>query len=201
MHHRVTSWIYYSGFAGLLLESRCDTVLCMRTEKQIAQLDAARYKRWGNKTHNERFWGRIDTSGDCWIWTGPVNNKGYGQFFISHKGYLVHRLAYQDICGPIPEGFELDHACRNTRCCNPAHLVPVTHRENMRRSKAATKMSCKRGHDWTNPRNVQFRRDGRRWCLACQRELWGKQPKPGSGKHCSICREWGHNRRTCTHDA
>ena len=35
--------------------------------------------------------------------------------------------------GPIPDGREIDHLCRNHRCVNPDHLEPVTHLENMRR--------------------------------------------------------------------
>ena len=39
--------------------------------------------------------------------------------------------------GPIPEGLELDHLCKNGKCVNPAHLEPVTHAENIRRSRLA----------------------------------------------------------------
>lgn len=145
----------------------------MDKEQRKLQLAAALKKRWGTKTYHERFWERVEYSPcGCWLWKGQLNNKGYGQFWIGNKAYLSHRMSYAELAAPIPEGFELDHMCRVVRCLNPAHVVPVTHRENMRRSKAATKMACKRGHDWTNPHNVYIRKSGTRWCAACQRELW-----------------------------
>jgi hypothetical protein len=49
----------------------------------------------------------------------------------------AHRFYYEQHVGPIPEGLQLDHLCRNTRCVNPAHLEPVTGAENMRRRVAA----------------------------------------------------------------
>ncbi|WP_369010576.1 HNH endonuclease signature motif containing protein, partial [Bacillus cereus] len=46
----------------------------------------------------------------------------------------AHRYVYENLSGPIPEGMELDHLCRNPPCVNPDHLDPVTHEENMRRA-------------------------------------------------------------------
>lgn len=83
---------------------------------------------------------RIDKSWEaghdspCWKWLGYVGNMGYGQIGIHRISYLVHRVVYERERGPVPEGLELDHLCRNPRCCNPEHLEPVTHRENSRRA-------------------------------------------------------------------
>lgn len=98
----------------------------------------------------ERFWEKIDLSGDCWIWTLAPNGRaggygrggGYGRFTVSYKPHvrvLAHRFAYEQLVGPIPEGMELDHLCRNTRCVRPEHLEPVTMRENRLRMWAARK--------------------------------------------------------------
>src|SRR3546814_19356891 len=48
----------------------------------------------------------------------------------------AHRISYELCVGPIPEGMELDHLCRVRRCVNPAHMEPVTHRENVLRGEA-----------------------------------------------------------------
>jgi hypothetical protein len=47
---------------------------------------------------------------------------------------LAHIVYWEGEHGPVPEGLELDHLCRNPPCVNPAHLEPVTHQQNMQRS-------------------------------------------------------------------
>ena len=121
---------------------------------------------------------RVAKGDGCWLWTGTVTGAGYGHVYVGgHRYEYVHRLAYQEAVGPIPEGLELDHLCRNHACLNPAHLEPVTHRENLRRGTgpdhcrhlAETKrarVACPRGHLWTEP-NTYTRPDGRRMCRTC----------------------------------
>lgn len=89
----------------------------------------------------DRFWEKVDKNGPlcerlgthCWIWTRATLPRGYGVFTDgSKKGYgsLAHRIAYQLLIGPIPDGKELDHRCHNPPCVNPAHLRPATHKQN-----------------------------------------------------------------------
>jgi hypothetical protein len=93
------------------------------------------------KPEAERFWPQVDFDGPggCWLWTGQANKGGYGAFSVgsrydgNRRGVRAHRWAYEALVGPIPEGLQLDHLCRNPPCVNPAHLEPVTHAENMRR--------------------------------------------------------------------
>lgn len=83
---------------------------------------------------------------ECWTWTGAVQSKGYGSFHHAGRSQSTHRLAYMLLAGPIPDGHQLDHLCDNTRCCNPAHLEPVTAKVNAERTAAAIKTLCKHGH-------------------------------------------------------
>ncbi len=104
----------------------------------------------------ERISDRIDRSGDCWLWTGAKANTGYGQLRIDNKPLLSHRVVYEQIVGPIPEGLSLDHLCRVPACCNPAHLEPVTHLENCHRGlQGALKTHCANGHPWTEENKMR----------------------------------------------
>jgi len=79
----------------------------------------------------DRFWAKVDLAaeGGCWAWTARTSN-GYGKYAMRVRGkvtdYRAHRLAYQALVGPIPEGFQIDHLCRNRACVNPNHLEIVT---------------------------------------------------------------------------
>lgn len=139
-------------------------------------------------TEVARFWARVEkTDGECWRWTGSVDRDGYG-LFTEYLGsspkrlrtHRAHRLAYRLSVGEIQPGLHLDHLCRVRNCVNPAHLEPVTCRENLQRgeclaknlqaswakSRAAT--HCKRGHSLEG-RNVYRLKNGRRRCAECER--------------------------------
>jgi hypothetical protein len=71
----------------------------------------------------------------CWLWLGSLRS-GYGRFSLNGKTCEAHRVSYEHLVGPIPQGMMIDHLCR-TRCCiNPDHLEPVTNAENIRRGQA-----------------------------------------------------------------
>jgi hypothetical protein len=88
-------------------------------------------------TQDDLFWIKVDADGDCWVWRGAVDRYGYGKATINHVRHIAHRVAYELMVGPIPEGLTLDHLCRNTLCVNPDHLDPVTNRVNIQRAAVA----------------------------------------------------------------
>lgn len=104
----------------------------------------------------------------CWVTTlNPT--KRYPQINVGDALVCVHRCSYEHHVGPIPDGLELDHLCRNTRCVNPLHLEPVTHHENVLRGNAALARrtgKCKRGHPLIEG-NLYYRTDGSRSCKTC----------------------------------
>jgi hypothetical protein len=115
------------------------------------------------------FQSRAIRGAGCWLWSGPHNPEGYGRLYAAGAQHYAHRLAYELLVGPIPEGLEIDHLCQNPGCCNPKHLEPVTHAENQRRIAERTTACRRMGHDWTDPRNVRTRKNGRRYCAECDR--------------------------------
>ena len=114
----------------------------------------------------ERMMDKFTVSDDCWEWTGATNGRSYGT--ISAEGergrrLLAHRVMYEALIGPIPDGLEIDHLCRNQSCVNPDHLEPVTHGENVRRGwkTRARRTHCKKGHHYTYV-------NGRNRCATCR---------------------------------
>lgn len=100
----------------------------------------------------ERFWRYVERGPGCWEWKASKDRKGYGHFSARERGkgltVVAHRISYELLVGPIPDGLTLDHLCQNTSCVNPAHLEPVTVQENLRRGKERRPAwrLCKRGH-------------------------------------------------------
>lgn len=89
-----------------------------------------------------RLWRLVDrgSADECWPWIGSTNQEGYGHIRKGGKysaNLGVHRVAYELLVGPIPDGLEIDHLCRNTRCVNPAHLEPVSSMVNAQRGRVA----------------------------------------------------------------
>lgn len=131
---------------------------------------------------SERFWPSVDLLGPCWVWTG-YKVQGYGRFSFRRESWSTHIWAYEYLIGPVPEGKHLDHACHDPKLCkggptcphracvNPAHLEPVTPRENALRARRgeAPDEFCLNGHPW-DAKNTYVRASGWRVCRACNAE-------------------------------
>lgn len=89
-----------------------------------------------------RFLAKVSKTESCWLWCAWSTPAGYGMIKIAGRTAQAHRVSYELHVGPIPEGHEIDHLCRNRGCVNPAHLEPVTHAENQRRSAVARGVRC-----------------------------------------------------------
>lgn len=122
----------------------------------------------------DRLWSRVrqDESG-CWIWQGARYVCGYGKLKIDQRTAYAHRVMYMIFVGDIPPGLYMDHLCRVRECCNPAHLEPVTPRENVMRSPISTpsinasKTHCRNGHELSG-HNLIITREGWRLCRTCK---------------------------------
>lgn len=115
----------------------------------------------------ERVLGRIEIApSGCWEFQGVSRADGYGAVATGGKGspkVLAHRLTYERMVGPIPDGFEVHHRCHNRSCCNPDHLEAIdgaTHRQEHRPEV------CLRGHE----PNWRIKPNGQRDCMTCHRD-------------------------------
>ena len=119
---------------------------------------------------------KVKAEGDCLVWTGSRNYKGYGRKNMGNKkNYRTHRLnwAYAND-QEIPEGMFILHTCDNPPCLLPAHLWLGTHEDNMRDKAEKGRQShtgrkkqefCIRGHSL----DVSYiRPNGQRQCRPCR---------------------------------
>jgi len=85
---------------------------------------------------------------------------------------LAHRVSWLLYVGPISDGMQIDHLCKNVGCVNPAHMELVTNRENSQRGRGSI-TECKQGHSYDDE-NTGWKfdktRGWRRYCRACARD-------------------------------
>lgn len=162
---------------------------------------------------------KVNTKTGCWHRTVNINpGTGYSSIAKTVQGkttyYLVHRVMYVFMNGPIPEGLTIDHLCEVVECCNPSHMQAVTQRVNVLRSRTnpaalnARKEFCDNGHPF-----IEVGGNKRR-CATCARVAAKRRRKerqelgvPADESHgtrrayhywvcrCDECRAWKRNSR------
>lgn len=134
----------------------------------------------------DRFWARVDKSGECWVWTGAALPAGYGRWKGAHRLVYAHRFSWELANGPIPDGMLVCHRCDNPPCVRPDHLFLGTPTDNIRDMNA-------KGRGRAGDRRREFCRKGlhrmaesavmsgkRRWCGICMKaryEAYGPRPR------------------------
>lgn len=138
---------------------------------------------------------------ECWPWQRSASKAGYGRVEINYHARSAHRLIWEAFNETIldPNVFAC-HACDNPRCCNPRHVFPGTHTDNMRdmvakgrKAKARPRSHCRRGHRLTDDNLIVTARGVRRCkiCSAARLATYVRPRKPLKGRRRTECRR-GH---------
>lgn len=134
------------------------------------------YLRWrrhgdplgGNRNYfspEESFAARVKPQGECVIWTGSINDSGYGKIWDGYKTVRAHRYAWERKNGPIPDGMFIDHKCHNPACVKVSHLRLAKQSENNAHRNGPTSTST------SGVRNVYPQ--GVRWRVIVKRHEFG----------------------------
>lgn len=157
-------------------------------------------RRDSSQTDLEFFEARVfKPETPCWNWRVNIGSSGYGKWTRSDRQAVAHRVAYELLVGPIPEGMQLHHKCFNRSCVNPEHLEPVTPKQNKAMSRGMgavnkAKMTCVNGHPFDEA-NTYVTERGHRQCRACRKASVQKvaERKPTYGIRERQCKN-GHPR-------
>jgi len=131
-------------------------VLTMAKMRAFSTMKISPYTR-------DKFLGQVLLSDGCWEFTGYKTVDGYGKLSRA----LAHRFAYAIWVGPLIDGMDVDHLCRNRSCVRPDHIRLATISENRGQSRRS-RPACPQGHAYT-PENTYVWRVGTRQCYACSR--------------------------------
>lgn len=137
------------------------------------------------------------TESGCWEFIGSRVGLGYGRIGWNGRLWLAHRVTYTLLVGPIPDGLEIDHLCKNKPCCNPDHLEAVTRSENVKRGSQSdwraayelAKHHCPAGHPY-DALNTYFTPQGHRQCRICKAAANLRYDSRNRAKRADYARAW-----------
>lgn len=121
-----------------------------------------RYPKSKGATLDQRVESRIDKDSEegHWMWTGTVDEGGYGYLTVGKSiRVFAHRASWEIKNGPIPPGAQIDHLCHVRSCVNPDHLRACSHAENQQNRKGANR------NNGSGYRNVYWHKRDKRWLV------------------------------------
>lgn len=82
-----------------------------------------------DKKYVNLFWNKVNKTDSCWLWTGALNEKGYGIAWDGEHTQKAHRVSWMLEHGSMP-GLCVLHKCDVPNCVNPDHLFTGTRSDN-----------------------------------------------------------------------
>lgn len=155
------------------------------------------------KSPLERVLSHVVYDHGCWTLTRLLTTHGYGHVFDGKRQLMTHRVVYEALVGPIPDGYFADHLCRNPACQNPLHIEPVPPSVNSLRGNAGAHLKsrthCPKGHPYDEKNTYAL--GGRRYCRECgrvsareikrrKRREAGSGPAMSDRTHCPLGHEY-----------
>lgn len=120
-------------------------------------------------TEAERFWAKVDCTGDHWLWVGGgLASAGSFREKGGRRAISPRRWAWVAANGPIPRGRQTQLTCGVDQCVRPEHVVLMTWAE-VGAARSASRPLCSSGHEWT-AENTRITPAGVRICRSCHRE-------------------------------
>lgn len=110
----------------------------------------------------------------CWEAQNAHAGHGYHKTNFNGRIYYLHRLSWELLNGPIPNGLVIDHLCRNRACVRPSHMEVVTQEVNKARgvsppARNAKKTHCLNGHPLSGDNLMSWgKARGHRYCRTCR---------------------------------
>ena len=127
----------------------------------------------------ERFWGKVHKTDNCWFWIGCKNRDGYGKIGVSGRTFRAHVYSWMLRNGHLPSGQQVLHSCDTPLCVRPDHLFLGNNSDNSKdRARKgilnglgvrAFNEKCIHGHSLA-PDNVYIKANGTRQCKPCTAE-------------------------------
>ena len=83
-----------------------------------------------------RFWSRVEPfdvrdGSACALWLGHRLPAGYGTLTDAEgEHHYAHRVSWELLHGPVPEGMVIRHRCNTPSCVRPGHLLVGTYADN-----------------------------------------------------------------------
>lgn len=98
------------------------------------------YKR--TRTLEQRFMAFVspEPNSGCWLWTGAIDSRGYGQIRIDGDNVRATKVALEIAGRPKADGMYACHTCDVPLCVNPDHLFEGTQSQNLKDASSKRRM-------------------------------------------------------------